>query len=44
MAANAIMIRLAPVAFAAVFALTGAVGPIFGQNLGARLMTGSARR
>ena len=37
MAANAIMMRLAPVAFAAVFALTGAVGPIFGQNLGARL-------
>jgi putative MATE family efflux protein len=36
-AANAIMMRLAPVAFAAVFALTGAVGPIFGQNLGARL-------
>ena len=37
-AANAIMTRLAPVAFGAVFALTGAVGPIFGQNLGARLM------
>jgi Na+-driven multidrug efflux pump len=36
-AANAIMSRLAPVAFGAVFALTGAVGPIFGQNLGARL-------
>jgi putative MATE family efflux protein len=36
-AANAIMSRLAPVAFGAVFALTGAIGPIFGQNLGARL-------
>ncbi|MFO1147690.1 MAG: MATE family efflux transporter [Alsobacter sp.] len=36
-AANAIMTRLVPVAFGTVFALTGAVGPIFGQNLGARL-------
>jgi putative MATE family efflux protein len=37
-AANAIMTRLVPVAFGTVFALTGAVGPIFGQNLGAGLM------
>jgi putative MATE family efflux protein len=36
-AANAIMARLAPVAFGILFALAGAVGPIFGQNLGARL-------
>lgn len=36
-AANAIMTRLVPVAFGTVFALTGAVGPIFGQNLGAGL-------
>lgn len=36
-AANAIVTRLIPVAFGTVFALTGAVGPIFGQNLGARL-------
>lgn len=36
-AANAIVSRLVPVAFGTVFALTGAVGPIFGQNLGARL-------
>ena len=43
-AANAIMTRLAPVAFGAVFALTGAVGPIFGQNLGARLMDRVRRR
>jgi putative MATE family efflux protein len=35
-AANAIISRLVPVAFGALFALTGAVGPIFGQNLGAR--------
>lgn len=37
-AATAITSRLAPVAFGAVFALSGAIGPIFGQNLGARLM------
>jgi putative MATE family efflux protein len=36
-AANAIMARLAPFAFGILFALAGAVGPIFGQNLGARL-------
>jgi Na+-driven multidrug efflux pump len=42
-AANAIMTRLVPVAFGTVFALTGAVGPIFGQNLGARLY-GRVRR
>jgi putative MATE family efflux protein len=36
-AGNAIITRLAPVAFCIVFALSGAIGPIFGQNLGARL-------
>ncbi len=36
-AANAIITRLVPVAFGALFALSGAVGPIFGQNLGAKL-------
>jgi hypothetical protein len=35
-AANAIITRLIPVAFGSVFALSGAVGPIIGQNLGAR--------
>ncbi len=34
-AALAIMARLAPLAFAAVFAVSGAVGPIIGQNAGA---------
>ncbi|MDQ0470420.1 MATE family efflux transporter [Labrys wisconsinensis] len=34
-AANAVMGRLVPVCFGAVFALSGAVGPILGQNLGA---------
>ncbi|MFT7286408.1 MAG: putative MATE family efflux protein [Halieaceae bacterium] len=34
-AAMTIMGRVAPVAFAAVFALSGAVGPIVGQNAGA---------
>jgi len=34
-AALAILARLAPVAFAAVFALSGAIGPIVGQNAGA---------
>jgi putative MATE family efflux protein len=34
-AAMAILARLAPVAFAAVFALSGAIGPIVGQNAGA---------
>ncbi|NJR13910.1 MAG: MATE family efflux transporter [Phyllobacteriaceae bacterium] len=36
-AAWAIIGRLVPVAFGAVFALSGAVGPILGQNYGARL-------
>ncbi len=35
-AALAVMARLAPLAFAAVFAVSGAVGPIVGQNAGAR--------
>ena len=35
-AANAIITRLVPVAFGFVFALSAAVGPIIGQNLGAR--------
>ena len=34
-AGAAIMGRIAPVAFAAVFALSGAIGPIVGQNAGA---------
>jgi len=34
-AANAILDRLVPVAFGAVFALSGSIGPILGQNLGA---------
>lgn len=34
-AAMAILARLAPVSFAAVFALSGAIGPIVGQNAGA---------
>lgn len=36
-AGAAIMGRITPVAFAAVFALSGAVGPIVGQNAGAAL-------
>ncbi len=36
-AASAVIDRTVYVAFAAVFALTGAVGPIIGQNLGAKL-------
>jgi putative MATE family efflux protein len=36
-AANAILDRLVPLAFGALFALSGAIGPILGQNLGARL-------
>jgi putative MATE family efflux protein len=36
-AANAIIDRLVPVAFGVAFALSGAVGPILGQNWGARL-------
>ncbi|HEX2509016.1 MAG TPA: MATE family efflux transporter, partial [Microvirga sp.] len=35
-AATAIIDRLVPVAFGGLFALTGAVGPILGQNWGAR--------
>ena len=35
-AAWAIIGRIMPVAFGAVFALSGAIGPILGQNLGAR--------
>jgi len=38
MAASAIIDRLTPVAFGVIFALTGSVGPIIGQNYGARLM------
>ena len=37
-AAAAIIDRVTPVAFAVIFALTGSVGPIIGQNYGARLM------
>lgn len=36
-AGAAIMGRISPVAFAAIFALSGAVGPIIGQNAGAGL-------
>jgi len=32
----AVIVRLIPVAFGAIFALSGAVGPILGQNYGAR--------
>ncbi len=38
MAASAIVDRITPVAFGVIFALTGSVGPIIGQNYGARLM------
>jgi MATE family, multidrug efflux pump len=37
-AASAIIDRLTPVAFGVIFALTGSVGPIIGQNFGAKLM------
>jgi putative MATE family efflux protein len=37
-AASAIIDRVTPVAFGVVFALTASVGPIIGQNYGARLM------
>jgi putative MATE family efflux protein len=37
-AASAVIDRLAPVAFGVVFALTASVGPIIGQNYGAKLM------
>ena len=36
-AGNAVISRIQPVAFAALFALSGAIGPIAGQNLGAKL-------
>lgn len=42
-AASAIIDRVVPVLFGVVFALTGSIGPIIGQNLGARLM-GRVRR
>jgi putative MATE family efflux protein len=35
-AANAVIDRLTPVAFGGLFALSGAIGPILGQNWGAR--------
>jgi putative MATE family efflux protein len=38
-AGAAIMGRITPVAFAAIFAMSGAVGPIVGQNAGAGLYT-----
>jgi len=38
MAAVAIINRLIPVAFGVIFSLSGAVGPIIGQNFGARQM------
>jgi putative MATE family efflux protein len=37
-AASAIIDRLTPVAFGVIFALTGSVGPIIGQNFGAKQM------
>ena len=37
-AAAAIIDRVTPVAFGVIFALTGSIGPIIGQNYGARLM------
>ena len=36
-AGNAMVSRLQPVAFAVIFSLSGAVGPIIGQNYGAKL-------
>jgi len=42
-AASAIIDRVVPVMFGVIFALTGSIGPIIGQNLGARLM-GRVRR
>jgi len=38
-AAWALIGRIAPVAFGSIFALSGAVGPVLGQNLGARQWT-----
>ncbi len=37
-AAGAVIDRVTPVAFGVIFALTGSVGPIIGQNYGAQLM------
>jgi len=37
-AAGAVIDRVTPVAFGVIFALTGSIGPIIGQNYGARLM------
>jgi putative MATE family efflux protein len=37
-ASSAVIDRVTPVAFGVIFALTGSVGPIIGQNYGARLM------
>ena len=37
-AAGAVIDRVTPVAFGVIFALTGSVGPIIGQNFGARQM------
>jgi putative MATE family efflux protein len=37
-AAGAIIDRVTPVAFGVIFALTGSIGPIIGQNYGANLM------
>ena len=37
-AASAIIDRVTPVAFGVIFALTGSIGPIIGQNYGAKLM------
>jgi len=42
-AAGAIVDRVTPVLFGVIFALTGSIGPIIGQNLGAGLM-GRVRR
>jgi putative MATE family efflux protein len=38
-AATATTDRVVPVAFGVIFALTGSIGPILGQNLGAKLMS-----
>jgi putative MATE family efflux protein len=37
-AASAVIDRVIPVAFGVIFALTGSIGPIIGQNYGAKLM------
>ncbi len=38
-AAFAVIDRITPVAFCVIFALTGSLGPVLSQNLGAKLMT-----